>query len=80
LFKELHRPSELEVMFDVVIGSAKHLYAKLVQGVIVALAHPQRKPCIAPLHQALKATTLGQLAIGFLLGEIFYLEQHALPL
>ena len=79
--EENHRLTELKVMFNLfVIALTVYLHDKLVQRVVITLAHLHRPPGIATLYLPLQAHLFGLLAVGFLLGGILHLKQQPLLL
>ena len=78
MFEELHRPPELEIMLDILLGCAENLDAQLVERVVVASPYLERKPRVAALHLAQQARELGELSERFLLTVVLHLKQQPL--
>ena len=76
-----HRSAKLKIMFYlIVVALTENFNHELVQRVIIAFAHFQRKPGITTFHLSLQAHRLGLLAKSLLLSLILQLEQQPLLL
>ena len=78
--KERHRPTILEVVFNLLVAGTEHLDTQLIQRVVVAAANTHRPPRIATLHLPGQTTFLSLMSVGFLLCLVFQLKQQALLL
>ena len=76
-----YRSAKLKIMlYLIVITLTENLDHELIQRVIIAFAHFQRKPGIATFHLSLQSHFLGLFAKSLLLGLILQLEQQPLLL